>query len=71
MDLKEKIIQYLDAGFPILYINSYEEQKVDEIISESSAGREIIEWNGFSGCWQDMLRWFQYRNQRRAYRRGV
>ena len=49
MKLSEKLIQYIDAGFPILYINSYEENKVDEIISKSSAGRKIYEWNGFSG----------------------
>lgn len=49
MSLSEKLIQYIDAGFPILYINSYEENKVDEIISRSSAGRKIYEWNGISG----------------------
>lgn len=49
MSLSEKMIQYIDAGFPILFINSYEEDKVDGIISKSSAGRKIYEWNGVAG----------------------
>ena len=49
MKIKEKIIRYIDAGFPILYINSYEEEKVDKIITESASGRIIYEWNGVSG----------------------
>lgn len=49
MNLKDKMIQYIDAGFPILYINSYEEEKMDRIIGESAAGRKILEWNGVFG----------------------
>ena len=49
MNLSEKLVQYIDAGFPILYINSYEEDKIDEIIKKSAAGRKIYEWNGVSG----------------------
>lgn len=49
MTLAEKLILYIDAGFPILFIHSYEESKVDEIILDSSAGRKIFEWNGVSG----------------------
>lgn len=48
MKLKEKLIRYIDAGFPILYINSYEESKVDEIIKKSACGRTIVEWNGMN-----------------------
>ena len=44
MTLAEKLILYIDAGFPILFIHSYEESKVDEIILDSSAGRKIFEW---------------------------
>ena len=32
-----------------LYINSYEEKKVDEIIKKSAGGRAIFEWNGVNG----------------------
>lgn len=47
--LKHKISQYIDAGFPILYINSFEDEKVDEIIREIGDRKEINEWNGARG----------------------
>ncbi|MFL0250949.1 AAA family ATPase [Clostridium neuense] len=47
--LREKLIRYIDAGFPIIYINSFEESKVDEVIKYAISGREIVEWNGFNG----------------------
>lgn len=49
MSLKNNLVRYIDAGFPILYINSYEENKVDTIIKNSAAGRKILEWNGING----------------------
>lgn len=49
MKLSEKLVRYIDAGFPILYINSYEEDKIDGIINKSAAGREVLEWNGVTG----------------------
>lgn len=49
MQFAEKLVQYIDAGFPILYINSYEEDKIDEIIRKSATDRDIYEWNDFSG----------------------
>lgn len=48
-NLSYKLIRYIDAGFPVIYINSYEENKVDEIIKSAACGREVIEWNGFNG----------------------
>lgn len=48
-NLREKLIRYIDAGFPIIYINSFEENKVDEIIKHAASEREIVEWNGFNG----------------------
>lgn len=47
--LKKKMSRYLDAGFPILYINSFEEEKVDALISSLKGGREVVEWNGARG----------------------
>ena len=47
--LKQKLNQYVDAGFPILYINSFEDDKVDDIIEEIGDRKEIIEWNGAKG----------------------
>lgn len=49
MNLKNDLVRYIDAGFPILYINSHEENKVDSIIKNSVAGRKILEWNGING----------------------
>lgn len=49
MKLEQNLIRYIDAVFPILYINSYEEKKVDEIIKKSAGGRDIFEWNGVNG----------------------
>lgn len=49
MGIKSEIIQYADAGYPILYINSFEETKVDKVIREAMGGREGLEWNGANG----------------------
>lgn len=49
MKLVDKLIRYIDAQFPILYINSFEETKVDKIIEASAAGRKLLEWNGANG----------------------
>ena len=47
--LMNKLIRYIDAGFPILYINSFEENKADEIIQAAACGRSVLEWNGSNG----------------------
>lgn len=47
--LKSKLVRYIDAGFPIIYINTFEEVKVDLIIQEISFGKEVYEWNGTNG----------------------
>lgn len=49
MLLKEELIRYLDAGYPILYINSFEEIKTDRIIRKAVGGRKVLEWNGAVG----------------------
>lgn len=46
---EEKLREYLDSGFPILYIKSFEETRVDEIIRSVAANREIVEWNEARG----------------------
>lgn len=43
--LKSKLVRYIDAGFPILYINTFEEDKVDSIISKIASPKEVYEWN--------------------------
>jgi AAA+ superfamily predicted ATPase len=47
--LKSKLIRYIDAGFPIIYLNTFEEDKVDTIINEVNSGKEIYEWNETNG----------------------
>ena len=46
---KQKLSRYIDAGFPIIYINTFEEDKVDRIIKESFSKREVYEWNETNG----------------------
>lgn len=50
--LKEQLERYMDAGFPIIYIHTFEEEKVDEILSSICIGntvKETYEWNGING----------------------
>lgn len=49
MQIKQKLISYIDAGFPIIYINSFEEVKVDGIIQSVMGGKKGYEWNGANG----------------------
>lgn len=48
-NLRFKLTRYIDAGFPIIYINTFEEEKVDGLIYAIRADREIYEWNGTNG----------------------
>ena len=36
--LKERLSRYIDAGFPIIYLNTFEEDKVNDIIFDISSG---------------------------------
>jgi AAA+ superfamily predicted ATPase len=47
--LRSKLARYIDAGFPIIYLNTFEEDKIDSIIQEISSGKEIYEWNETNG----------------------
>ncbi|WP_044973335.1 AAA family ATPase [Ruminococcus sp. HUN007] len=49
MTLKNNLRQYIDAGYPILYIDAYEEIKTDEIISSLNLEKGLIEWNAADG----------------------
>ena len=44
-DTKEQLIRYMDAGFPILYLETFEETKADAIIRSIAGGKRIVEWN--------------------------
>lgn len=42
---ESNLTRYMDAGFPLLYVETFEDEKVIEIISTVFKGRGIIEWN--------------------------
>ncbi|MBR4903425.1 MAG: hypothetical protein IKZ53_02045 [Selenomonadaceae bacterium] len=48
----EKLMLYLDAGLPIIYIDTFEEDKADEIINRVSVERDIYEWNKAEGLFK-------------------
>ena len=47
--VKDNLSKYIDAGFPILYICTYEEAKTDGYIASAAGRREVLEWNGADG----------------------
>ncbi|MCM1264454.1 MAG: AAA family ATPase [Butyrivibrio sp.] len=49
--LNSNLIRYIDAGFPVIYINTFEEEKIDGLITSvaSASKREIYEWNETNG----------------------
>ncbi|MCM1315982.1 MAG: AAA family ATPase [Muribaculaceae bacterium] len=49
MNIKQNLICYIDAGYPIIYINSFEEVKADKLIKEVTGRREGLEWNEAKG----------------------
>lgn len=44
-----KLKWYIDAGFPILYIQTFEEGKADGIITDAAGKKRVYEWNGSDG----------------------
>lgn len=51
MSIHKKMQHYVDAGFPILYLETFEEMKADELIAAvaASAQRNVIEWDIANG----------------------
>lgn len=49
MTLKNNLSRYLDAGFPILYINSFEESKIEETIKAVADRKTVAIWSLASG----------------------
>lgn len=43
--LSERMTLYFDAGFPIIYIETFEEDKAERAVEKASCNREILEWN--------------------------
>lgn len=48
-NLKSRLVRYIDSGYPVILLNSYEEKKVDLIISQIAGEKEIVEWNAAKG----------------------
>ena len=51
--LQDKLNRYLDAGFPIIYLHSFEEEKCDDIIKQAVGNREVMMWNEATGFFVD------------------
>lgn len=49
MTFEEKLSRFLDAGFPILYVNTFEETQAEEIIRRVADRRNIAIWNRAKG----------------------
>ncbi|MGN0606332.1 MAG: hypothetical protein ACI4JM_07400 [Oscillospiraceae bacterium] len=42
MNIKDNLREYIDAGYPMLYINAYEEIKADTLIEKYSDGKHLV-----------------------------
>ena len=47
--VKEFMPKYIDAGYPILYIRTFEESKADKEILAVADRMTVLEWNGANG----------------------
>lgn len=47
--VKDDLGRYIDAGYPILYIHTFDESKADEYIVSVAGKRDIFEWNNSNG----------------------
>lgn len=42
---KDKLRRYIDAGFPVIHIDTFEEEKAISMLKSAIDGKKIIEWN--------------------------
>lgn len=47
--VSENLGKYINARFPILYINTFEDSKADKYIKSIADRRKVFEWNGANG----------------------
>lgn len=45
-----KLREYIDAQVPIIYIDSFDDNKIDEMILKVTGSRKVWEWNELDGC---------------------
>ncbi len=44
-----KLREYIDAQMPIIYIDSFDDNKIDEMILNMTGNRSVLEWNELDG----------------------
>lgn len=44
-NFETRLTRYLDAGFPLLYVDTFEEEKAVESIKKTARGLGVLEWN--------------------------
>lgn len=47
--LEQKLKEYIDASVPIIYVNSYDDNAVEELILKVTGRRKVWEWNQMYG----------------------
>ena len=47
--VKESLIRYIEAGYPLLYIYTFDEASADRYIGLVAGRRKVLEWNGADG----------------------
>lgn len=45
-----RLREYIDAQVPIVYIDSFDDNKIDELILQVTGTRKVWEWNEMDGC---------------------
>lgn len=45
-----RLREYIDAQVPIIYIDSFDENKIDELVLKVTGSRRVWEWNEMDGC---------------------
>lgn len=45
-----RLREYIDAQVPIIYIDSFDDNKIDELVLQVTGGRRVWEWNEMDGC---------------------
>lgn len=48
-NLSSNLLQYIEAGFPIIYLNTFEESTADKLIYSIAHRKRIIEWSSSYG----------------------
>ena len=47
--LAENLQRYIEAAMPIIYVNSYDDNTVEELVLEVTGRRKVWEWNRLMG----------------------